>query len=63
MVQTLVLWMRSIFWLSGQEGRVSACGFSTLRLRNKSYLCIRMSLPRADLLLYLKISHSLTDLV
>jgi hypothetical protein len=63
MVQTLGLWTRYISWLSNRGGRVSAWGFSTRRSRNKSYLCIGMSLSEVDLLLYLKISHGLVDLV
>jgi hypothetical protein len=55
--------MRSISWLLGQVGRVSACRFSILRSRNKSYLCIAMNLSEVDMLLYLKISYGLADLV
>ena len=63
MVQTLGLWIRSISWLSSWGERVSIWGFSTLKSRNKNYLCIVMSLSGANLLLYVKISHELADLV
>jgi hypothetical protein len=62
-IQTPGLWIKSISWLMDQVGRVSACRFSTLRSKNKSYLCIGMSISRVNMLLYLKISYELADLV